>query len=175
MSKFNIISKERKKYLKEIRRRKYLVLLTQITILVIFLAIWEWMARENIIDSFITSQPSRIWNTLLNLTSNDLLRHIGVTTYETIVGFLLGTVIGVIIAIILWWSEFLSKVSEPYLVVLNSLPKVALRTNNNNMGRGWYFSNNRYGDSNFFNCNYIRKFKWLFKNRQRSHQDGSNI
>ena len=62
----------------------------------------------------------------MNLTSNDLLKHIGVTVYETIVGFMLGTILGIVIAIILWWSDFLSKVSEPFLVVLNSLPKVAL-------------------------------------------------
>ncbi len=65
---------------------------------------------------------------------NDLINHIKVTTYETVIGFLLGTGIGIIIAIILWWSGFLAKVAEPYLVVLNSLPKVALRTSNNNLG-----------------------------------------
>ena len=134
-SKIQIQSQERTQYLKKIKKQKYLVLLTQILVLVIFLAVWELLARAEIIDSFITSQPSRIWNTLLNLTSNDLLKHIWVTTYETIVGFLLGTFLGIIIAIILWWSEFLSKVLEPYLVVLNSLPKVALRTSNHYMGR----------------------------------------
>ena len=121
-----LISEERKKYLKSIKRKKYLILLTQILILTAFLGIWEWMANENMIDSFITSQPSRIFDTFMNLSSNDLLKHIGVTVYETIVGFLLGTILGIIIAIILWWSDFLSKVAEPYLVVLNSLPKVAL-------------------------------------------------
>lgn len=121
-----LISEERKKYLKSIKRKKYLILLTQILILTTFLGIWEWMANKNIIDSFITSQPSRIFDTFMNLSSNDLLKHIGVTVYETIVGFLLGTILGIIIAIILWWSDFLSKVAEPYLVVLNSLPKVAL-------------------------------------------------
>lgn len=121
-----LISEERKKYLKSIKRKNYLILLTQILILTAFLGIWEWMANENMIDSFITSQPSRIFDTFMNLSSNDLLKHIGVTVYETIVGFLLGTILGIIIAIILWWSDFLSKVAEPYLVVLNSLPKVAL-------------------------------------------------
>lgn len=121
-----LISEERKKYLKSIKRKKYLILLTQILILTTFLGIWEWMANKNIIDSFITSQPSRIFDTFMNLSSNDLLKHIGVTVYEMIVGFLLGTILGIIIAIILWWSDFLSKVAEPYLVVLNSLPKVAL-------------------------------------------------
>lgn len=129
------ISYERKQYLKKIKQKKYLVLLTQITLLVSFLAIWELLANQGIIDSFIMSQPSRILDTFLNLTSNDLLKHIWVTTYETIVGFLIGTFLGIIIAIILWWSDFISKVSEPFLVVLNSLPKVALRSSYYYMGR----------------------------------------
>ena len=121
-----IISKDRKEYLRKIKKRKYLILLTQILILVSFLGIWEILADNGIIDSFITSQPSKIFATFMNLTSNDLLKHIGVTVYETVVGFLVGTTLGIAIAIILWWSNFLSKVAEPYLVVLNSLPKVAI-------------------------------------------------
>ncbi len=117
---------ERKLYLQKRRRTKLLVAITQIFILVAFLGIWEWMANKEMIDSFITSQPSRIWATLTNLGANDLVKHIQVTAYETIVGFLLGTLLGIIIAIILWWSDFLAKVADPYLVVLNSLPKVAL-------------------------------------------------
>ena len=73
------ISSERKKYLKGIKKRKYLVFLTQILILVGFLGLWEILARANIIDSFIMSQPSRILDTFMNLTSTDLLKHIGVT------------------------------------------------------------------------------------------------
>lgn len=120
------ISEERKKYLKKKKYKKLSILLTQILLLVTFLALWEFLANKKIIDSFITSQPSRILNTFINLKSNNLLEHIEVTTYETIIGFMLGTILGIFIAIILWWSDFLSKVSEPYLVVLNSLPKVAL-------------------------------------------------
>lgn len=120
------LSLERIHYLKKIKQKKYLVFIVQILILFGFLGIWELCARNGIIDSFITSQPSRILKTLMDLTSNNLLKHIGVTVYETIVGFLLGTFLGIIIAIILWWSDFLSKVAEPFLVVLNSLPKVAL-------------------------------------------------
>ena len=120
------ISDERKKYLKKKKQKRISILLTQIFILVIFLALWEFLANKKIIDSFITSQPSRILNTFINLNSNNLLKHIEVTVYETILGFMLGTILGIFIAIILWWSDFLSKVSEPYLVVLNSLPKVAL-------------------------------------------------
>lgn len=147
------ISKERKQYLKNKRYRRYLVGLTQIVILVAFLSIWEVLANKKIIDSFIMSQPSRIWETFTNLGSNDLLKHIGVTVYETVVGFLVGTGLGIMIAIILWWSDFLSKVAEPYLVVLNSLPKVALRTSYYHMGWIRYTSNYCNGSSNIFDCN----------------------
>lgn len=160
-----IISKERKQYLNNIKKKKYLVLLTQISILIGFLALWEVMANKGIIDNFITSQPSRIFETFMNLTSNDLLKHIGVTVYETVIGFLLGTFLGIIVAIILWWSDFLSKVAEPYLVVLNSLPKVSLRTNYNYLGRSRNASYYSHGSSNLINCYYIRKLKWISKNR----------
>jgi len=148
------ISLERKYYLKKIKQKKFLILLVQLFILITFLVLWEFAANQNMIDSFITSQPSRIIETFMNLSSNDLLVHIGVTTYETIIGFLLGTFLGIIIAIILWWSDFLAKVSEPYLVVLNSLPKVALRTYYYHLGRCWNSCYNCYGNCNFFNCNH---------------------
>ena len=126
MKEDKIISKERKDYLKGIRKKKTIISIVQILILLILLSIWEIAARIGIIDSFITSQPSRILNTFMNLTSNDLIKHICVTFYETIVGFFIGSILGYMIAIILWWSDYLSKIFEPYLVVLNSLPKVAL-------------------------------------------------
>lgn len=150
----DLISKERKQYLRNKKVKKFMILLTQIAILVGFLAIWEILANRKIIDSFIMSQPSRIWDTFMNLSSNDLMKHIGVTVYETVVGFLLGTGLGIIIAIILWWSDFLSKVAEPYLVVLNSLPKVALRTSYHYMGRSRNASYHCNGSSNLFNCNH---------------------
>ena len=146
-------SKERKEYLKDKKKKKILVLFTQIFILIAFLAIWEILANKGIIDSFMMSQPSRIWNTLINLGSQDLMKHIWVTVYETIVGFSIGTILGIGIAILLWWSDFLSKVLDPYLVVLNSLPKVALRTCNNNMGRSRNSGHNCNGSGNFISCN----------------------
>lgn len=156
-----LISNERKQYLRKVKRKKHLVLLTQISILILFLGVWEILANHNIIDSFITSQPSRIFDTLIHLGANDLGKHIGVTVYETVVGFLLGTIIGIIVAIVLWWSDFLSKVAEPYLVVLNSLPKVALRANYYYMGWCRNICNYNYGNFNIFNCYYSRKFKWI--------------
>lgn len=120
------ISENRKKYLKKVKIRKISIFITQISILIIFISAWELLARAGILDSFITSQPSRIISTFLNLSNNDLLTHLRITLVETLAGFSLGTILGVIIAIILWWSPFISKVSEPFLVVLNSLPKIAL-------------------------------------------------
>ena len=108
------ISNERKKYLKSKRRNKTLIFLTQIGILIGFIILWETLANANIIDSFIMSKPSRIIETFSNLASNDLIKHLWVTVYETLVGFLLGTILGSFVAILLWWSPFLSKVLEPF-------------------------------------------------------------
>ena len=119
-------SEDRKRYLKRVKLRKIEIFATQIFLVIAFIAIWEILAQTGKIDSFITSQPSRIIKTFLNLSSNDLLEHLKITCIETLLGFLLGTILGFITAIILWWSPFISKVSEPFLVVLNSLPKIAL-------------------------------------------------
>ncbi len=120
------ISKDRRVYLRKQKMNKVAILTVQILLVVGFIALWEILANLGIIDSFIASQPSRILKTFMNLSNNDLLTHLGVTCFETIVGFGLGAVLGVFIAIILWWSNFLSKVADPFLVVLNSLPKIAL-------------------------------------------------
>ena len=121
-----IISEDRQKYLRKIKMNKIAIILTQIFILISFITIWEILTETKIINSFITSSPSRILNTFMNMKENDLMMHIWVTVYETIIGFVIGTILGLIIAILLWWSEFLSKVLEPFLVVLSSLPKTAL-------------------------------------------------
>lgn len=147
------ISVERKQYLSNLKKQKIEILLAQVLIVFGFIVIWEVLANKGIIDSFITSKPSRIVNTFMNLSQNDLLKHVWVTTYETIVGFLLGTLLGIFIAIILWWSNFFAKVSEPFLVILNSLPKVALRTSNYNLGRSRNSCNYSNGNSNFSCCN----------------------
>lgn len=120
------MSEERKRYLKKIKREKISVFLIQISIVIIFFALWEVLANLGIIDSFIMSSPSRMIKTVTNLSQNGLWEHISITCIETIVGFLLGTFLGTIIAIFLWWSKFLAKIMDPFLVILNSLPKVAL-------------------------------------------------
>lgn len=120
------ISPERAVYLSKTRRRKRDLVIWRVAVLVIFLALWEILARFGIIDSFIMSCPSRILRTLLSVSESNLFGHIGITCLETVCGFVMGSVLGVIIAIGLWWNEMVYHVSEPYLVVLNSLPKIAL-------------------------------------------------
>jgi len=120
-------SKEHLMYLKKIKLNKLLVHLTQIIILVTIIILWEFLSTNNYINSFIYSSPSRIINTIVNLyQENNLFNHIWITIYETIISFTLATIIGTIIAILLWYSKFLFNVVDPYLTILNSLPKVSL-------------------------------------------------
>ncbi len=123
----NNSSKEHREFLRKVRQEKILILSARIFILVAFFFLWEAMAELKLIDSFITSQPSRIAKTIVSLyREGTLFYHTGVTCFETVVGFLLGTIIGTAAAVILWWSSLLARVLEPYLVVLSSLPKIAL-------------------------------------------------
>ena len=94
--------------------------------LLCLVALWEVAARLSWLDSFVFSQPTRILHTYASLFRDDLWYHVGVTVTETLAGFLLGAAAGILVAVVLWWSPFVSRVSEPYLVVLNSLPKIAL-------------------------------------------------
>jgi NitT/TauT family transport system permease protein len=123
----NAVSKEHEEYIKKYKLRKSSIIITQITLLVLFFALWEIAANLKWIDPFIMSQPTRVLRTIINLTADgSLFTHTGITVLETIIGFLSGTILGTIIAILLWWSEFIAKVLDPYLVVLNALPKTAL-------------------------------------------------
>lgn len=123
----NKVSKDHMNYLEKLRKKKKLILTTQISIFVLGLALWEILAQLSLIDTFLTSSPSKIWNTFWHLARNgNLAYHVGISVFENVVGFTAGTLLGVIIAIGLWWSDFMAKVMEPYLVVLNSLPKTAL-------------------------------------------------
>ncbi len=123
----NNFSSERLLYLKKKKKNTLLTHFTRIIILFAFIIFWEIFARLEIIDSFLMSMPSKILKTLGDLAkSGELFTHVGITLYETILGFLIATILGTIIALILWYSDFLRRVLEPYIVVLNSLPKIAL-------------------------------------------------
>ena len=127
MTKDKNVSFEHLIYLKKRRREKVLIYLFRAIVLVAVLCLWEVLARTKIIDSFITSYPSEIAVTIFKLfKESDLTKHIGITLYETFIGFLISVIIGYVTALILWWSERLRKVLEPYIVILNSLPKIAL-------------------------------------------------
>lgn len=127
MKKINSYSRERKLYLNKRKKDKISVIFFRFALLVCIFGLWELFANVEIIDPFITSSPSRIVTTVKNLLINDnFLYHIGVTLYETFLGFLLTIIIGYVVALLLWWSEKTRKVLEPYIVVLNSLPKIAL-------------------------------------------------
>ncbi|EEG76783.1 ABC transporter permease [Dethiobacter alkaliphilus] len=123
----SFVSPEHKEYLRRQRIYRLQIFAVQILLLLGFIALWEVAATQRWIDPFITSQPSRVMRTLVSLhNEGNLYMHTGITVFETVVGFTLGTVIGTVIAVILWWSKFISAVLDPYLVVLNSLPKIAL-------------------------------------------------
>ncbi|MDR1539594.1 MAG: ABC transporter permease [Clostridiales bacterium] len=120
-------SLEHSLYLKKIKQRKILVKISQISLLAAFFGIWEAAAVIKLIDPFIFGQPSQMFKDMIFLAKEfNLLFHIRVTLGECILGFLISTILGTFIAMLLWWNDFLQKTLNPYLVVLNSLPKTAL-------------------------------------------------
>ena len=121
------ISPAQRKFLQKIRHEKYLITLSRILLFLGFLILWEISARFGWIDSFIFSSPSEIWITFLKmLKDQSLFTHIGITLAETLVSFVFTVLLGIGTAVLLWTCPRLSHVLEPYLVVLNSLPKSAL-------------------------------------------------
>lgn len=128
ISKYDLsISKEHADYLKSIKREDYFIRITQILIFVFFIAIWEWAARYKHIDVFLTSSPNAIYNLIVKfLEDGSLIKHLYVSTMETIAGFFVGTILGLLTAIVLWWFKRLARIMDPYIVILNSLPKTAL-------------------------------------------------
>ena len=127
MKKNNNFSPKYLKYLKSLKVDKITTHLYQFLILIGFVIIWEILVNASVLDAFFFSSPSRIITTIIELFSTgNLLSHIWITLYETIIGFAIATLFGTGLAILLWWSEKLRNVFDPYIVVLNSLPKIAL-------------------------------------------------
>lgn len=115
------------KYLKDIKKDKVKVLFTQILLLAGILVLWEILANIGVLNTFLFSKPSAVYKLFVQYASNgQLFKHIYVSVYETVIGLLIGTFFGILIAIALWASERLSKILDPFLVVLNALPKTAL-------------------------------------------------
>lgn len=114
-------------FLKKIKRERRIITIFRILIIVVFLLIWELLARFNIINTFLFSSPSRVINTIMGLIKNNtLFKHIGITLYEVFLSFFIASIMGIIIASILWRFKTLSKIVDPYITIINSLPKVAL-------------------------------------------------
>ena len=121
------MSTEHKLYLKRLRRNAALKTAAQLLLLALLIALWELAGRVGLADPFIVSSPARVIKTVASLyTANDLFPHILATFFETVAGFLAGTALGVALAVLLWFCPFLERVLDPYLVVLNALPKIAL-------------------------------------------------
>lgn len=123
----NEYSKEHLAYLKKQKANAVLVHILRIGLLLLLLGVWELSAQLEWVNPFITSSPSRIVLCIADLYRNgSLFYHIGTTLWETMVGFFVAILLGFTLALLLWWSERIRKVLEPYIVVLNALPKIAL-------------------------------------------------
>ena len=121
------MSEEHKLFIRHNKNFDLSVRLTQISMVLVFIFLWQFLADNNIVNSFITSSPYNVIKTIISLfESGSLFINIWITLYETIVSFILGTIIGLIVASILWSNKFIAKVIDPFLTILNSLPKVAL-------------------------------------------------
>ena len=121
------ISLAQQSFLEEKKRQRNWVRAARILLFLLFLILWEGAARAHLIDAFIFSSPSRVWNTFVGmLLDKSIFLHVGSTLMETLVSFLLVILLSLLAAVLLWLCPLLSKVLDPYLVILNSLPKSAL-------------------------------------------------
>lgn len=120
-------SKEHRDYLKKVKKKKTIIIFFQILIILLFLGVWQILADYNLINTFLSSSPKGIIDTLINLyKTNNLFNHIYITVYETLISLVIGTITGLIVSSILWWNDYIAKIFDPYLTIFNSLPKVAL-------------------------------------------------
>ncbi len=121
------MSKEVLQKRREKKRQKRIILFSQFFLIFLFFLSWEFLTSQKILNPFIFSSPSRIWNTILGLIkTGELWGHILTTLYETILSFGIGISLGFLIAILLYELPILAKIVDPFLTMLNSLPKVAL-------------------------------------------------
>ena len=121
------ISLEHRQYLRRGKRKTVLVNAARLGLLALLIGLWEMVTALGWADPFLLSSPSRIVKTIASLyTEGTLFYHIGVTLAETLIGLFAAILLGCTVALLLWWSEPLRRILEPYIVVLNALPKIAL-------------------------------------------------
>ncbi|MFS0674404.1 ABC transporter permease [Ornithinibacillus sp. 179-J 7C1 HS] len=115
------------KYKNNLKREKRIIFIWQALILVGFFGLWELASKLRWIDPLLFSSPTRVINLLMEkLSDGSMISHTYVTLFETLLGFIIGTILGIVLASLLWSSTRFSKVMDPYLVILNAMPKVAL-------------------------------------------------
>lgn len=114
-------------YNHRLRYEKRIILFWQLIIFISTFSLWEYASRMHWIDPLIFSSPTKIVDLLVEkFLDGSMFLHLQVTLFETVLGFILGTLFGVIIATVLWSSQRLANILDPYLVILNAMPKVAL-------------------------------------------------
>lgn len=114
-------------YKNKLKKEKKIVLTWQLVIFISFFALWEIASRLYLIDPLLFSSPSEIVLLIIDkFSEGTMLSHLKVTLFETVIGFMLGTILGIIIASALWASYRFSRIMDPYLVIMNAMPKVAL-------------------------------------------------
>ena len=117
-------------WLRRERRGRLAIRAAQVAILVVFLVLWEILPKAQIINPFLTSYPSALWPTFLDLLKEtpqqpSILSHTLATVLATVIGFTAAMVLGTVVAAALWWWNGFYKVLDPYLVVANAMPKTA--------------------------------------------------
>lgn len=114
-------------YKRQLKKEKRIILLWQLLILVTFFTTWEFASRFYIIDPLLFSSPTKVATLIKDkIVDGSIMIHVQITLFETVLGFIIGTIAGILMATILWWSVRISKILDPYLVILNAMPKVAL-------------------------------------------------
>ena len=119
-------SEEHILFLKKEKRKKIMIIFFQLFVFVFLLFLWQLLADKDLINTFLFSSPKNIINTIINFNKSELLDHIKITLYETLISFIIASFLGLIIASLLWINKTIAKIFEPFLNILNSLPKVSL-------------------------------------------------
>ena len=120
-------SENQKKFLRKKKKENIIIKIIQISLIIILFLSWEILTKKEILNSFIYSSPSQMIKTIENLIiTNNLFPHIFTTLYEVLIAFILGIILGFLIAIIFYEYPFIANIFEPFLTILNALPKVAL-------------------------------------------------
>ena len=93
-------------FIRRFWRRKHFVTLWRVLIFIMIFALWEIAARTGLIDPFIFSSPTRIVKAFISLMPGGaVFMHMGITLLETFISFVLVFVLGIAVAVILWWNR----------------------------------------------------------------------